>query len=148
MDTRSSKIKPASSRKTQFLLAASIWTLVGCGLLGFGLKWLIGSQSAWMLLLLLGAVVVGGVKGHFILRKSALRTIARIQSRGDGTCVFGVFSIWQWLLVAVMMTGGRLLRTSGLADELLGALYASIGAALIMGSIFTWRAYFGCNSDS
>ncbi len=141
-------MKPAASRKTQLILAATMWTFVGCGLLGFGLKWLIGSESQWMLLLLLAAIIIGGVKGHFILRKSALRTITRIQKRGEGTCIFGVFSIWQWLLVGVMMTGGRLLRTSGLADEYLGALYASIGAALIMGSLFTWRAYFSCKSES
>tara|TARA_B100000959_G_C14959341_1_gene615108 strand:- start:1383 stop:1817 length:435 start_codon:yes stop_codon:yes gene_type:complete len=142
MSMSTSNIKPASSRKTQFLLAASMWLIVGCLLLGFGLKWLIGSHSNWMILLLLGAMIVGGVKGHFILHKSALRTINRIQKRGDGTCVFGVFPIWQWLLVGVMMTGGGLLRTSGLPDEFLGAIYVSIGAALIMGSIFTWRAYF------
>jgi hypothetical protein len=135
-----SKIKPASSCKTQLLLAAVMWTLVGCGLLGFGLKWLIGSNSKWMLLLLLAAVIVGGAKGHFILRKSAQRTIQRIQTRGDGTCIFGVFSIWQWLLVGVMMTGGRFLRTSGLTDDLLGALYASIGAALIIGSLHFWKS--------
>jgi hypothetical protein len=142
------KFKPSSSIKTQLLLAASLWTLVGCGLLGFGLVWMFGSGSRWTFLLLLVAIVVGGIKGYFVLRKTSTRATNRIQNRGDGTCIFGVFSVWQWLLVGVMITGARLLRTSGLTDEFLGALYASIGAALIIGSVFTWQVYFSSFRES
>lgn len=125
----------------QLLLAASMWTLVGFGLLGFGLKWLIGSESKWILLLLLGSVIVGGIKGKFILNKTAMRTINRVQSRGDGTCIFGVFSIWSWLFVVMMIALGNILRMSGLSDDILGAIYSAVGVALIIGSVFTWNAF-------
>lgn len=133
--------KPASSHKTQLLIAALMWTLVGFGLLGFGLKWLLQSRTEWVFLLLLGVLLIGVTKGVFMLRKSALRAINRIKNRGDGTCVFGVFSLWQWMLVGVMITGGRLLRMSGLPDEILGTLYAAIGIALFIGSVATWSAW-------
>lgn len=145
MDTIS-KLKPKASSKVQLLIAAMLWSLVGFGLLGFGLKWLLSSESTWIWLLLLVSVIVGGSKGYFILRKTANRAIARIQKRGDGTCVFGVFSIWSWVLVAIMIAGGRFLRTSGIEDEFLGAIYLGIGMALIMGSTYSWKAYL--NSDS
>jgi hypothetical protein len=136
------KLKPSSSCKTQYFFSAFLFAIVGFGLLGFGLKWLIGSESEWLPILLVGVLLVAFAKGKFILKKSAERTINRIQSRGDGTCLFGVFSVWQWLIVIVMMSAGRLLRTSGLADEYLGAIYTAIGAALVMASLVTWRAYF------
>jgi hypothetical protein len=138
----------STTRKSQLFFAAMLWTLVGCGLLGFGLKWLIGSGSEWIFLLVLGAIVVGGVKGHFILRKSALRTIKRIETRPETSNLIGMFSINTWVIIGVMIAGGRFIRTSGLADEFLGALYAAIGAALIMGSLYTWRAYFNLSKVS
>ena len=122
--------------------------MFGCGLLGFGLKWLLSSESEWIWILLLAAVVVGGAKGFFILRKSALRTIKRIEVRPEGSGIWGIFSLGTWLIIGLMMAGGRYLRTSGLAEEFLGALYASIGAALIMGSSYTWRAYLNSASTS
>jgi hypothetical protein len=136
------------SRKTQLLFAASMWTLVGCGLLGFGLKWLLSSESEWIWILLLVAVVVGGAKGFFILRKSALRTIKRIEARPEGSGILGIFSLGTWIIIGVMITGGRYLRTSGLAEEFLGTLYASVGVALIIGSTYSWRAYFNSESRS
>jgi len=129
------------SRKTQLLLAATIWTVVGCGLLGFGLQWLLSSESEWIWFLLLATLIVGIAKGFLFLRKSALRTILRIQSRPGGASIFGMFSPATWVIIAVMITGGRYLRTSGLADEVLGALYASVGIALIIGSVYSWRAF-------
>lgn len=129
------------SRKTQLLLAATIWTVVGCGLLGVGLRWLLSSGSTWIWLLLIVGLIVGIAKGFLFLRKSALRTINRIQSRPEGANIIGMFSPATWVIIAVMITGGRYLRTSGLADELLGALYASVGIALIIGSVYSWRAF-------
>lgn len=143
------RLKPKATKQTQLLVAAIIWSLVGAGLLGFGLKWLFSSGSEWIWLLCIGALLVGGSKGYFVLRKTATRAIARIQQRGDGTCMFGVFSVWSWVLVGIMMASGRYLRTSEiLADEFLGALYAGIGIALIMGSTFSWKAYFTSQKES
>lgn len=141
MTTTGCKIKISASAKTQLFVAAMIWSLVGFGLLGFGLKWLLGSGSEWIWLLLLVSILIGGSKGLFVLRKTANRSINRIQNRGDGTCIFGVFSIWSWLIVGVMMAMGRLLRGSGLTDDVLGAIYAGIGIALIAGSFYSWKAY-------
>jgi hypothetical protein len=113
-------------------------TIVGSCLLGFGLKWLFQSGSQWLGWLLFTTVIVGVGKGNFFLKKSAQRTIHRILKRGDNRTIFGVFSIPSWLLVLVMITMGRFLRISGLPDDLLGALYASVGIALLMGSIEYW----------
>lgn len=93
MTTVSYKLKPAVSRGMQLLVAASIWTIVGGCLLGFGMKWMLQSDTTNLLWLILAAIIVGAAKGYFILRKTANRNVRRIVDRGDGKCIFGVFSI-------------------------------------------------------
>ncbi len=123
------------------MVAALIWTLVGLGLLGFGLKWLIQSETSWWPLLIFSVLAIGFAKGFFVLRKTATRTVDRIMNRGENRCLGGVFSWSTWVLVILMMVGGRLLRGSGLPLELLGCIYAGIGVALLVGASVSWAAY-------
>jgi hypothetical protein len=80
-----------TSLKTLLLFAATLWTLIGFGLLGFGLKWLLGSESEWIWFLVLAILIVGVGKGFLFLRKSALRTIKRMESRLDGSNILECF---------------------------------------------------------
>ena len=141
MPIRIASCRLAASRRTHVMVAAMIWTIVGLGLLGFGLKWLIQSETSWLPLLVFGLLAIGFAKGFFVLRKTARRTIVRIMNRGDNRCLGGVFSWSTWVLVILMMVGGRLLRGSGLPLEILGCIYAGIGVALLVGSSVSWAAF-------
>jgi len=132
-------MKPAASARLQILLAASLWTIVGCCLAGFGSKWLIEAGLPWLIPV---AIVPGLAKAIFVLEKTAMKGVARIKERGDGRCIGGFLSIKSWLLVLLMMAGGRLLRAGWLPMSLLGFVYVTVGVALVVGSRKPWLSWY------
>ncbi|MHC4414344.1 MAG: hypothetical protein ACYS0G_03570 [Planctomycetota bacterium] len=137
------RLKPAVSRRVQLLLAAGTWTVVGLTLVILGARWCLQEQTNLLPILLVAAVAVGLAKAVFVLRHAADRVVRRIQGRGDDRCVGGFFSWRTWILVAVMIIGGRLLRGAGMSPALVGAIYVAIGVALLLASWRAWRAWYG-----
>ncbi len=135
------RYKPAASTRTHVMLAATLWTLVGAGLLTAGIFWGRSSDGRWFLLLLAIATGVGLLKAHFALCKTADRIIERICRRGGGRCLGGFLSWRMWLFVASMMVLGRVLRTGILPLPLVAFIYQAVGVALLTGAISLWRAY-------
>jgi hypothetical protein len=66
---------------------------------------------------------------------------ARIIARGDGHCLGGFLAPKTWLLVAVMMGSGILLRRSGVPRPILGVLYTAVGTGLLIGGRQLWKAW-------
>ena len=75
-----------------------------------------------------------------MLRRSAQRIIARIKSRGDGRCIGGFLSWRTWLLVALMVIGGRVLRRGLLPEAVVGLIYVLVGTALLLAAAQLWNA--------
>ncbi len=117
--------KPAASAKWHLLLAAAMWNAVGAFLANLGIRWLTEADAAltWPAV----AIVVGAIKARFVLRRSARRIIDRIRERGDGRCLGGFLSPKSWLLVLIMMTAGRWLRSGPLP------LVASDALSIVVG---------------
>ena len=132
------QFKPGGSTSTHLLLAASLWTVVGAGLICRGTLWLMGVASVW---LVFPAALLGTLKSLFILDKSARKSIDRIQLLADGSCLGGVYSLKTWALVACMALLGYLLRRLSVSAELLGFLYVGIGWALVLSSRIGWNAW-------
>jgi len=132
--------KPAAPAHVHLLLAAIMWSAVGAGLLLFGVRWAGAGHlpAQWLLVGLAG--VVGALKARYVLRRTALRMIQRIGERGDGRCIGGFLSVRSWLLVVVMTTMGRLVRGSDLPRAVVGLIYVTIGAALLLASGYVWQA--------
>jgi len=132
--------KPRASGRTQLLLAAGLWTVVGSLLLAFGTRWTLGALGpvGGPLVLALG-IGAGLFKGRFVLDRAAGRIADRIVRRGDGRCLGGFLSVRSWLLVALMSGAGRLLRGGLLPPAVIGPLYAAIGAGLLYSSRIAWR---------
>lgn len=129
---------PRGSVRLQLILAALMW-LVGASILGIrGAIYL--SHSHWAAWLVALALVLGVVKGHLLLDRVARKAVQRIRSRGRERCLLGFFSWKAWLMIALMMGGGILLRNSGTPEEVLGVLYAAVATALVYGDITYWRA--------
>jgi hypothetical protein len=135
--------KPAASARTQLLLAALLWTVVGAMLLFFGVRWSILAEIPYVWLLLALAITAGVFKALFILERTARRTIDRIRERGDGRCIGGFLSIRTWLFVGLMMLTGYLLRHSALPRAIVGLIYAAVGTALLVASRRLWGAWSG-----
>jgi hypothetical protein len=138
MLSKLARFKPGGQRKSHLLLAACLWTTVGTILMGRGTYWLYGSD---LLVLILPAILLGTLKSHFILDKTAKRSIYRIQLLADGTCLGAVYSKKTWLLVLFMMVFGMLLRHSSLPRPLLGMMYIIVGWALFWSSRNGWQAW-------
>ena len=134
-------MKPAAPARIHLLLAAVMWTLVGTGLFVFGARWVLSGAPRWAPALLAGAIIIGLLKAIFVLRRTAIRTIERIRARGDGRCLGGFLSPASWLLVVVMIVGGRFLRTSPLPHTVVGTIYVAVGTALFVASCRVWGAF-------
>ncbi|HZK49482.1 MAG TPA: hypothetical protein VFD74_07780 [Thermoleophilia bacterium] len=134
--------KPKASARTQLLLAEVMWTAVGTMLLTFGLHWVTRRYHGPGWAYAAPFVIVGLLKGRFVLDRVARRTIARIDMRGDSHCVGGFFSPLSWALVVGMMVLGQVLRASPLPRADVGFLYVAVGAALLTSSRKFWKEWF------
>jgi hypothetical protein len=134
--------KPTALPRTQVLMAQLIWTLVGLGLLGLGLTWVLQGFGPPGLLYAAPFVAVGLFKAIFALDKVARRTLGRIDARGASRCALGFLSTKSWLLVLGMMVCGRLLRASSLPRADIGFLYLAVGTGLLVGSRTLWRHWW------
>ncbi len=133
------KFKPGAGQQTHLLAAALIWSLVGTGLLIFGIILLLGEYGY---LLLASALLIGSLKGYFVLQRSAEKNISRIRGFTEKTCLGAVFSAKMWVLVLVMAGSGRWLRlSSGISPGLIGFLYTAVGWALLFSSRLFWREW-------
>ncbi len=130
--------KPAASARTHLVAAASLWTVVGCGLLVVGLHWLTPTAGLGAALLVVAAVGAGALKGRFVMRRAADRIAGRIRARGDGRCLGGFLSLRTWGFVAVMMLAGRFLRHSPAPRLIIGFIYTAVGVALLLGAGRLW----------
>ena len=134
-------LKPRASRRAQLALAGALWTVVGSGLLGAGLRWTFAGAdgAAASALFALGAGA-GLLKSRLVLDGTAAKTTARIAVRGEGRCLGGFLSPASWLLVAAMIAFGRLLRHF-LPLPVAGVLYTAIGTGLLFSSRIPWARW-------
>jgi len=134
--------KPAASARTHLLLAAVMWTVVGCVLAALGALWLLGSHVAGVWLWFAASVVLGVLKARLVLLRTARRVIERIKARGDGCCVGGFVSWRTWLFIALMMTAGYVLRHGLVPHAVVGFIYLAVGVALVTAAARVWLAWY------
>lgn len=118
-----------------WLIGSSILIARGAAYLQ-GRKW-----HAWALAI---ALMLGVAKAHYILNRVATKSVARIRER-DRAPFFSFFSARSWMLVAVMMGAGMILRRLVVHPEqigagILGALYLGVGTALFIADRIFWKA--------
>jgi hypothetical protein len=136
------RLKPATSRKVRMLLAAATWTAVGLVMIIVGTRWALRSDTGLPPILFVAAVAAGLAKAAFILRPAANRVVLRIRALGDDRCIGGFYSWRTWMLVALMIAAGALLRGTGVSLPLVGLLYLAIGVSLLTASWLPWRAWY------
>ncbi len=133
------------TRKTRFMFAATIWTLVAVSLIGRGLFPYFGnidSASTKGIALLL-AVLIGVPKGLFVISKSTERTANYIARRPEKDWIWMSFHPVLYLLIPLMIAMGLFLRKhyGHTNPELIVGVYVAIGLALLVGVRGFGRAY-------
>jgi hypothetical protein len=148
---RAASMAGPDSRGVQKLLAASLWTAVGIMLSVLGIDWMIVGFHWWALLLAVPMIALGFIKGRFILDGMAKRNVIRIHERGPAAPWWGFYPLRTWVLVAVMMGTGIILRVvipdlffhfhaPDIYFAYIGLVYLAVGVALIHASRTWWRA--------
>ena len=143
------KLTPRASVRIQMFSAAIMW-MVGLGfLLGFGIGfmfklWGMAHPAIWVLVLIvIAAIVIGGLKARYILIRYADKAVARIQRRGHA-CYFGFFGWASWGFILVMMGGGAFLRLGTQLPNtppgliFLAILYIAVGTGLSIADRIFW----------
>jgi len=127
--------KPGVPKSVLLLVAGAIWVMVGIMLNGMAYWWLRKELPAHALL----AVVVGFVGSLFIHHFGFLRIVDRNLNRilpmEGKRCVFSFMPWKSYVLIAVMIALGVLLRHSPIPKLYLSVLYVGIGTALILSSV-------------
>lgn len=131
--------KPGAPRAAHLFAAPFLWTVIGCLLLYRGYGWLDPGRGR---LLLLVAGVLGTLKSVLILDSVARRSLQRIILFKDGTCLGAVYSWKTWLLVALMITSGVIIRKITMPGPFIGTLYCAIGWSLCLSSRLGWSQWF------
>lgn len=128
--------------RIQLVAAAAMWLIGASILLVRGVGYIQGRYwHAWILAL---GLALGVVKAQLLLNRVATKAVLRIQDRADKS-VFGFFSVKSWLLIALMMGGGILLRQivvqpGQIGAGIMGAIYVGIGTALLLADRVFWLA--------
>lgn len=150
MDMESTQPHVGLTRRQHLWIAATIWTIVGAGLLTMGLLF-------WFHLPYLGfldaehlgfgsiALTVGLIKGKVVLDRTANRVIERVETLREPNpfkSVFSMFGVKTITLIATMMLIGLALRIAGVSYEIRGLIYLAVGAALLWSCRRYWIASF------
>lgn len=139
---------PGLTRRQHLWIAGIIWTVVGAGLLTMGMKfWFqfpyLGFLDAKHFGLGAIALLIGWLKGRFVLDRTAEQVIDRasaLQEPNPIKSVFQLFGVKTIALIVLMMTIGLGLRVAGVGYETRGLIYLSVGAALLWSCRRYWMA--------
>lgn len=141
------------------LLSGSIWLVVGCFLLPLGLNFIVeallnenrqafhpvlnffspyvGGLDPAALFLTALAVVVGFLKGRYILAKSVQRSVNRLLSLPRPISLSQIYPFSYYLLLGSMFLMGYLVRFAPI--DVRGGIDVTIGSALISGAFLYFR---------
>lgn len=129
------KIKPAVNKRVLLFLAGAMWLGVGTMLLAISFSWLNAFQAQGTFLFGAIGVMVALVVHHFGFLKIVDKNLGRILPMEGTKCVFSFITWKSYIIVAVMVTMGALLRHSPIPKTYLSIVYIGIGLALILSSV-------------
>jgi len=140
MDRKVAKIKPAVNKEVLLFLAGFMWFGVGTMLLFLSFSWLKAFQVHGSFMYCAIGVAVALLVHHFGFLKIVDRNLGRILPMEGTRCIFSFMTWKSYIMVAVMIAMGTLLRHSPIPKPYLSILYIGIGLALILSSIRYLRA--------
>ncbi len=136
------RLNPAVSRNLLLLLAGAVWILVGIMLLSIAGTWLSFISDKSVYLIIAAGVLLALLIHHFGFLKIVDKNLERILEMEGKKCLFAFIPWKSYAIIAVMITMGRMLRSSSLPKQYLAVLYIGIGSALVLSSIRYLRIFF------
>ena len=127
-------IHPGVDKPVLVILAGLLWLATGIMLITMAVIWLGNSQSDHTVWFAIAGLLAGLFIHHFGFLRIVDKNLSRIRKIDGKYCLFGFMPIKSYLLIALMMTMGILLKHSPLLKEYLSVLYLAIGTALVLSS--------------
>jgi len=127
-------------RKSSLIVVGLIWFVVGICLSFTGAYWILKLQvSTKLILFFLIAVLLGLLKGAFVLKKVALKYLKASESIEFNkidilTGFIKILGIKGIILIGIMIATGVFLRHSTIDRPILGIVYLAVGIALVYAS--------------
>ena len=128
------------TKKTSLIIVGIIWFLVGAGLSIAGVNWMLQlGIGPKLIMFLTPAVLIGVLKGKFVLQKVALKYYKRsdVIQFSDNDILIGwikILGVKGFVLIGLMMALGGILRRSPIDRPILGIVYLAVGIALLYAS--------------
>jgi hypothetical protein len=135
MKRKMAKIKPAVNKRVLLFLAGLMWLSVGTMLLYLSFSWLNASHTHGAFLFAGIGVMVALVVHHFGFLKIVDKNLGRILPMEGSKCIFAFMTWKSYIIVAIMVAMGALLRQSAIPKPYLSIIYIGIGLALLLSSI-------------
>lgn len=127
-------------KKTSLTIVGFLWLIVGICLAFTGSYWILKLKlGTKMILFFLAGIVIGLLKGVFILKKVALKYLksseniefTKIDKLTGPLKILGIKGI---VLIGAMIAIGVFLRHSNIDRPILGIVYLAVGIALVYAS--------------
>jgi hypothetical protein len=133
--------KPAVTNHLLLFIAGIVWLLVGFMLLCLAFSWLSRASNINIHLFMIVGAVCALLIHHFGFLKIADKNLKRILEMEDKSCIFAFIPWKSYLIIAIMVSMGSLLRHSIIPKHYLAVLYIAIGLALALSSIKYIKAF-------
>ena len=135
------RYKPAVTNNLLVFVAGIVWTLVGIMLLYLAFSWLSALPRPVAHLDEMAGLVSALLIHHFGFLRIAGKNLDRIRAMPGKRCLFAFIPWKSYLIIAVMVTMGAMLRHSSIPRQYLAVLYISIGLALVLSSVRYLRTF-------
>ena len=135
------KYKPAVATNILVFIAGIVWILVGIMLLVLAFSWLFKAPQGHIHLYEFMGVACALIIHHFGFLRIVDRNLNRLEALDGKPCLFAFIPWKSYLIIAVMVTMGALLRHSTIPRQYLAVLHISIGLALVLSSVRYVRTF-------
>jgi uncharacterized membrane protein YedE/YeeE len=134
------KIKPGVKKRTLLLIAGCAWSIAGGILISRSLSYLISVNHNLAMEIVTG-IVFGSLFYLLLFARISKKHITRINLiEIDNPCFFSFFNFRSYLLMAIMISGGIMLRLSGLVNpEIIYTFFLCMGIPLLVSA---WRFFY------
>ena len=134
------RIKPGVPRRSLLFIAGCAWSIAGGILITRSLIYLIGMNHHLPIEIAIG-MVFGLLFYLLLFARISKKHITRINLiEIDNPCFFSFFNFRSYLLMAIMISGGIMLRLSGLVNpEIIYTFFLCMGIPLLVSA---WRFFY------
>lgn len=133
------RLKPDVPKCWMFAVCGVLWSVVGLSMCFAAMNWLRAEGFARGVGLQMAGLVVAATALQWSFGGIARKNIRRLRQLSDRGCFFA-FQAWKsYLIIAVMVVLGIVLRHSPIPRAALAIVYTGIGGALFLASFHYYR---------